>query len=106
MYKECPFANEECKYFDKAPRVMGAENGCYSDLDHIVPKRLANTALASLYINSPDNKQQLCRDIHDEKTKEGDEPLPSREEMRDSLRNQIGRGAVRISKSQKKQAGL
>lgn len=102
MYGECPVANEACKYFERVPVPGGnVENGCFSDLDHKVPKRLATTALARAYIFSPENTQQLCRREHDDKCAEGDDPLPSPEEMRESLRRQAGR--IAITRSVKKQ---
>lgn len=99
-YSECTIASEECKYFNREP-IPGAnkENGCYSDKDHKVPQRLATTALSRAYIYSPDNLQQLCRQEHDEKCLEGDEPLPSREAMLESLRAQLKGGRLRLSRA-------
>lgn len=71
---ECPTPRPECPYVNR-------EGGCFSDLDHIVPQRLGRTALAAIYINLPSNKQQLCRWLHEQKTAEGDEPLPPKEVM-------------------------
>lgn len=59
---ECPNSTPECKYFPN----------CFSDVDHVVPRRLMNeagaTAMLGVYINHPVNKQQMCRREHDEKT--------------------------------------
>lgn len=99
-YGECPNANEECKYFHREPiPKANKENGCYSDKDHIVPQRLARTALSTAYIYSPDNIQQLCRSKHDDKCRDGDEPIPSRQEMLESLRTQIKQGRLILSRN-------
>ena len=66
-----------------------------------MPQRLAKDALSRLYIYSPDNIQQICRSQHDEKTRAGDEPLPSREEMIDSLKLQIKAGKLVVSRAVK-----
>jgi hypothetical protein len=70
---ECPNPQPDCKYSPE----------CFADTDHIVPRRLSKgaSALIKLYINHPVNKQQLCRRLHDEKTRSGDEPLPPEQEM-------------------------
>lgn len=94
----CPITREDCLWFNRPSRVKGVENGCFSDLDHIVPQRLANTALASLYIYSPENKQQICRAEHDEKTAQGDEPLPDRESMLRSVMAQVATGDLSVSR--------
>lgn len=105
--KPCPNANEHCKYFfrpvNKQMREQGFENGCFSDLDHIVPQRLGKTALAKAYINLPMNHQQLCRVEHEEKTEDGDEPLPTIESMIGALATAEAEGVVRISKNLRRQ---
>ena len=104
MYGECLFANENCKYYTHPPVPRGnIENGCRSDQDHIVPQRLAQTTLANLYIYSPDNLQQLCRDEHDDKTRMGDEPLPTRQGMLESVIGQIANGKLMVSRETLKQ---
>lgn len=98
----CPLSNETCPWFSRPPQVKGAENGCFSDTDHIVPQRLATTALASLYIHSRENKQQICRSEHDEKTAQGDEPLPDRSIMLNRIMAQVASGDLVISRSIKR----
>lgn len=102
-YGECPSANETCKYFERRPVPGGnVENGCYSDKDHKVPQRLATTALARAYIYSPENIQQLCRSEHDDKTKDGDEPLPERSELAARVLAQAKVGRIALSRSLKR----
>lgn len=105
--KPCPNANENCKYWGQAPppelRRLGQENGCYSDHDHIVPRRLGCTALAAFYIlHVPENQQQLCRAEHDIKTALGDAPLPSEEYMRDAIVLAEALGQVAITQNQRR----
>lgn len=105
--KPCPFANESCKYFNRpAPpelRRQGQENGCFSDLDHIVPRRLGTTALSHFYIyNLPENKQQLCRAEHEEKSSHGDEPLPTDEYMRERIAAAEALGTVALTENQRR----
>lgn len=99
---ECPTPREACPYFSRPSRTPNAEVGCFSDTDHIVPQRLATNALSKLYIYSPENTQQICRSEHEAKTREGDEPLPEREEMMDSVRRQIKAGRLVVSKTIKR----
>jgi hypothetical protein len=94
----CPISNETCPWFNRPVRAQGAENGCFTDLDHRVPQRLATTTLASLYIYSPENKQQICRDEHDAKTREGDEPLPERQYMLSRVLAQVASGDLIVSR--------
>lgn len=99
-YGECPFATEACKYFTRDSVPGGnTENGCYSDRDHIVPQRLATTALARAYIHSPENYQQLCRNEHDVKTLGGDEPLPEKEVMAQSVLRQAKIGKIAVARA-------
>lgn len=103
-YGECPLANEGCKYFERPSVPRGnQENGCFSDRDHKVPQRLATTALATAYIYGPENLQQICRNEHDEKCKDGDDPLPSREAMIESVLRQSKMGKIVVSRSLRKQ---
>ena len=105
MIKECPNAHKGCPWFDRPPSVPGATNGCFSDTDHIVPRRLATTALTRLFINSPENKQQLCREEHEAKSLAGDAPLPSREYMIESILQQKNLGILAVSRRIRKIIG-
>lgn len=77
MKGECPNPDPTCKWAERG--------GCFSDTDHIVPRRLATTALSAAYIDLQENKQQLCRREHEDKTAAGDEPLPDTETMRQAI---------------------
>lgn len=102
-YGECLVANEACKYFRRVPVAGGnVENGCFSDKDHKVPQRLATTALARAYIYSPDNLQQICRSEHDDKCKDGDDPLPERNIMVERVLTQAKLGRLAISRNLKR----
>ena len=90
MIGECPNPRADCPY--------AARGVCFSDTDHIVPKRLAETTLAAVYIDLPANKQQLCRWEHEQKTASGDEPLPAVEAMRDAVRTAHQLGEIALSK--------
>lgn len=99
----CPTPSEDCPYFDRRPPgklKRTQHHGCYSDMDHIVPRRLAkrkgSTPLERQYVAHPVNHQQLCRWEHDEKTWAGDEPMPTREEML---------GAMALYKAEEAQEG-
>lgn len=94
MRGECPDPIPECRYAERG--------GCFSDTDHIVPQRLATTALAAIYIDLPVNKQQLCRRIHDQKTAEGDEPLPDVEVMRKEIQLAHALGEIALSRRKMK----
>lgn len=98
--KPCPFSNEGCKYWDRRPPapLRGRQReGCFSDLDHIVPRRLGTTALLKQFVDLPGNKQQLCRSIHDEKTNSGDEPMPDMDTVKETIRAAAEAGAVKLS---------
>lgn len=87
-YETCPLANDQCKYWNRktpAPLRKEQKHGCFSDLDHISPQRFGKTPLASAYIQLQINKQQLCRRIHEEKTRAGDEPLPTIQTMVEAI---------------------
>ena len=94
MIGECPNPIPDCKYAERG--------GCFSDQDHIVPKRLGETTLAAVYIDLPENKQQLCRRLHDIKTHEGDQPLPDDETMRVAIRTAQEVGEIALSKRKRK----
>lgn len=93
MRGECEKAHEGCKYF---------ETGCFSDTDHIVPQRLATTALTAVYIDLPANKQQMCREEHEAKTAAGDEPLPEREIMKKAIIQAHLLGEIALSRNKMK----
>jgi hypothetical protein len=93
MLGECPSPKPDCKY---------AERGCFSDTDHIVPRRLATTALSATYIELQANKQQLCRREHEEKTAQGDEPLPEIAEMREAIVLAHAMGEIALSRRKMK----
>lgn len=107
-FEVCPKANESCPYWAKeTPESLKGkqENGCRSDRDHRSPQRLAKglgkQSLEHLYIYSPENTQQLCRNEHDKKTREGDEPLPDRDYMLERVQAQITSGALKVSRKLK-----
>lgn len=72
----CPNPQENCPWFGrKAPKPLRRtqEHGCFSDEDHIIPRFLGrqateNNRIIRKYINLPENRQQICRWEHDEKT--------------------------------------
>lgn len=55
--EDCPNPQPDCKY---APE-------CFSDNDHLIPRRLGDTALKRAYLNLPQFQEQICRRIHDER---------------------------------------
>lgn len=90
--KECPNPREECPYYDRKPPPELRDTqriGCYSDKDHVVPRRYKHMPgvpqLVIEYINDPINHEQPCRWEHDAKTAAGDVPLPPLEVMRERL---------------------
>lgn len=95
MRGECPDPVPWCKYAERG--------GCFSDTDHIVPRRLATTALTSIFIELQSNKQQLCRREHEEKTTRGDEPLPDRETMRQEVVRAQAMGEIALGRNKMKQ---
>lgn len=76
MYKPCPEANEECKYFP-----------CYMDEHHLYwPRKNYKSGVERAFRNLPENRQMLCRAEHDEV--HATEPIPkkpSRNEMLQAL---------------------
>lgn len=95
MRGECPDPVPWCKYAERG--------GCFSDTDHIVPRRLATTALTLIFIELQSNKQQLCRREHEEKTAQGDEPLPDRETMRQEVVRAQAMGEIALGRNKMKQ---
>lgn len=103
MKSRCPEPNKPgCPYM---------ERGCYADTDHIVPQRIARSKSASaitrIYIlDHPENRQQLCRWEHDEKTLEGDEPLPSQEYMQGAITEAYEAGEMYLSSNKLRRLGM
>lgn len=95
MRGECPDPVPWCKYAERG--------GCFSDTDHIVPRRLGTSALAATFIELQSNKQQLCRREHEEKTAQGDEPLPEREVMKQAIVRAHAMGEIALGRSKFKQ---
>lgn len=98
-YGECPSPREDCKY---APE-------CFSDSDHIIPRRLGDTALKRVYLNLPQFREQVCRREHEERNdrhNQGDlsdiPSFPSEERMRDEIIAAVARGDISLSKSMQK----
>jgi len=80
---ECPSPRPDCKYFPE----------CFSDEDHLIPKRLGRTALEKLYLTLPQYRVQICRDLHDERNARHDAgdlsdipPFPERVDMVEEIR--------------------
>src|ERR1700739_613559 len=84
MSKEkCPFENTECPYYDHRPAIKGAETGCYADEHHLYwPKPDYSSSNARKFRNSPENKVQLCRWLHDEVHYE---EIPERDTSREEI---------------------
>lgn len=109
--RPCPNPSMDCPFFEQMPPSClksTQEHGCFSDLDHIVPQRYARavgaTALEKTYIlDYPGNHQQLCRWEHEEKTFQGDEPLPDRAIMRQRLAQAVLEGIMVLSGNKRKQ---
>ena len=81
MITPCPNACPECPlYRRRTPKPLRGEqsHGCYADTDHIIPRFMGKSAssLVKAYIHSPTNKQQLCRNEHNEKSREDLVNLP------------------------------
>lgn len=65
-YGECPNPRDDCS-------VRIREGRCYSDQDHIVARRFRTLGwLINKYIDTPENKQQICRREHMEKNADPD----------------------------------
>lgn len=82
MITPCPEPNKEgCPWVDRP-------GGCFADTDHIVPRFLARRVgdgvgkmIARKYVDLPENKQQLCRYEHDQKSAEELETPPELPEL-------------------------
>jgi hypothetical protein len=75
--RACEGENPECPYF---------EEGCYSDLHHLYwPSPDYNDTISNKFRELPENKQQTCRDEHDQ-IHEGEPPAkPSYEVMEHAI---------------------
>jgi len=73
MRGECPNPQPDCKY---------AGQGCFSDTHHLQwPSTLYKDALGKTFRELPVNKEQLCRQEHDERHQDSPPPRPPREIM-------------------------
>lgn len=102
-YGECPNPRPDCKY---APE-------CFSDNDHLIPRRLGATALKRAYLNLPQFQEQVCRREHEERNARHDKGLtddipefPSKDEMRAAIRDAIESGEVSMPPSLQKRLNL
>ena len=91
MRGACPNPNREgCP-------IAELRGGCFSDTDHLYPKRLGDTALSETFIELDINKLQRCRWEHQEKTLEETDELPREDFMRNCIRHAIDRGEITLS---------
>jgi hypothetical protein len=71
MIEGCPSPRSDCPYYDRRPRgpLKGKQfHGCFSDTDHHYwPENQYTTRLEKEFRNLPENKEQICRDLHDER---------------------------------------
>lgn len=76
----CPFESPDCKYFD-------SPTGCFSDTHHLqYPRADYRSKLEKQFRELPENKVDICRDMHDECHAFEDLPLkPSLEVMRHTV---------------------
>jgi hypothetical protein len=67
--------------------VAERPGGCFSDIDHRTPQRFKNLGwLVRWYINTPDNKERLCRWEHEQKSAtESAELIPEETVMLDAI---------------------
>lgn len=100
---ECPDPQPDCKY---APE-------CFSDNDHLIPRRLGTSALKREYLRLPQHQEQVCRRLHDERNERhyrGDTsdipPFPDNAVMRDEIVDTAEKGLIRLTKSKRKKLGL
>lgn len=108
MFGACPTPREECPYFERpTPRPLKGtqEHGCRSDEDHIIPLRLGATALEFMYLNLPDNLQQICRWEHEQRNAEHArgvvdyDELPSKQEMIRAVAKFVMENDIYVSKA-------
>lgn len=74
MRGECLNENPDCPFYYE---------GCYTDTHHLFyPRRDYRTRVEKEFRELPENKEQLCRAVHNERhAMEGPPQKPSREEM-------------------------
>lgn len=88
--EQCPNPRPDCPYYTRRPpeQLRYQEHGCFSDIDHLIPRCLGRTALAKAFINLPENKERKCRWEHDDKTHQdliNPPSLPSVREMQEAI---------------------
>lgn len=77
MKTPCNENRESCPY---------QYSGCFEDTHHLMwPKRDYKTPVERRYRELPENKVQLCRDLHDLEHYQEPPEKPSREEMLGAL---------------------
>lgn len=101
--ESCPNPQPDCKY---APE-------CFSDNDHIIPRRLGTTALERAYLELPQFQQQICRRLHDERNarhNRGDTSdipeFPTQNIMRAVILDAVESGEISLSKTQERKLGV
>lgn len=101
MITPCPHPQEGCPYFDRQPppQLADQDHGCFSDTDHLVPKRFRGIGwLVGLYIETPNNKVQTCRWWHDDKTeRETTDLIPNHQFMLESVMSAHDQGMLALS---------
>lgn len=85
--------------------VSKRPNGCYSDIDHVVPQRFKVLGLlVRKYIYTPDNQERMCRWEHEQKTLTETEALiPSQEFMLDAVFRAVQSGDINLSNRDRQQ---
>lgn len=64
-YEKCPFANEQCKYWDDKPKARSESSGCYADASHKYwPKSEYRKSKERRFVQHFVEPQ--CRALHDE----------------------------------------
>lgn len=96
-YEKCPFANSECRYWDRKPKVAGETNGCFADKQHIYGQAEAKALgkMAVEFCNLPRNViNPLCRAQHEEMDQgyHWRPPYPPSEVMKMVIEADKGRG--------------
>lgn len=66
---------------ETTPCPLRESGGCFEDVHHIYPRRLANTPMERKYIELPHNKERMCRTLHREFEETHETPVISREFM-------------------------